>query len=104
MQAIKKFKDLPWKGPTYDDPWYAGYDAPEPRLPGHRIYVPKDTSLGSIAAAFTAAYKVGETRVGLKEWPGFTVSMDIGETAGQSVGWPYINLFPVFEKKEDTDV
>lgn len=94
MQAIKKFKELPWKDPTYEDPWYAGYDAAEPRSPGHRIYVPKDTSLGSISAAFTAAYKVGETRVGIQEWTGFTVVMEVGESAGQTIGWPHIHLIP----------
>ena len=94
MQQIKKFKDLPWKDPSYEDPWYAGYDAPEPRCSGHRIYVPKDISLGSMAAAFTAAYKVGETKVGLREWSGFSVVMEIGESAGQEIGWPHIHLLP----------
>lgn len=94
MQAVKKFKDLPWKDPSYEDPWYASYDAVEPRCSGHRVYVPKDTSLGSIAAAFSAAYKVGETHVGLKEWSGFAVIMEMGESAGQTVGWPHIHLLP----------
>lgn len=103
MQQVKKFKDLPWKDPSYEDPWYASYDAPEPRCQGHRIYVPKDTSIGSISASFVAAYKVGETHVNLKKWTGFTINIDFGEAAGQRISWPHLNLLPVDITKEETD-
>jgi diadenosine tetraphosphate (Ap4A) HIT family hydrolase len=94
MQPIKRFKDLPWTDPGYTDTWYASYDAPDPRCPGHRIYVPKDTSHGSVSCAFTAAYKVGETRVNLGDWTGFVIKMEFGESAGQEVGWPHLHLTP----------
>lgn len=92
MDNIKKFKDVPWKDPTFEDIWYASYDTSET---GHRIYVPKENTIGCIAAAFAAAYKVGETMVGLKQCHAFTVSMENGAAAGQTVGWPHIHLFAV---------
>lgn len=95
MQQIKKFSELPWTNPTYDNPWYAGYDAPDPIIEGHRIYVPKEKTLGCITAAFGAAYQVGDTMAGIGQWAGFKLTMEIGQEAGQTVGWPYIHLIPV---------
>ena len=95
MQQFKKFKDLPWENPVYEDVWYSSYMAPEPLCKDHKIYVPKENTMGCISAAFVAAVKVGDAFVGSKQWSAFKIVMEIGENAGQTIGWPHLHLLPV---------
>lgn len=94
MQQIKRFKDLSCPAFAYQDNWYASYDAPNPRTLGHKIFVPKENSLGFMNLAFNAAYKLGTTMVDMKRWSGFKLLVEYGESAGQTVGWPQIHLLP----------
>lgn len=95
LQTYKKYKDLPWTSPMFEDEWYASYMSKEPRVPEHRIYVPKDTSINCISAAFISACKVGDVMVGTNQWAGYKIIMETGEEAGQIIGWPHIHLLPV---------
>lgn len=97
ITPIKKFKDLPWENPLYEDVWYASFYAIEPRCRDHRVYIPKENTLGCISCAFSSAYKVGETFVGTNQWKGYSIIFENGEEAGQTIGWPIIHLLPILQ-------
>jgi diadenosine tetraphosphate (Ap4A) HIT family hydrolase len=94
MQTYKRFKDLPWNNPLHEDVWYASF-APDEETDDYRIYVPKETTPTCLSAAFIAAYKVGEVKVGTGEWSAFSIQMNIGEKSNQIVGWPHLHLVPI---------
>jgi len=97
MLDVKTFDDLPWKDVHYDNQWYCSFNSPDPISPGHLIYAPKDLNASSLAAAFKAAYDVGEFMVKTKQWDGFNLGLNYGESAGQNTNWPHLHLIPRFD-------
>lgn len=102
MLKIKRFKDLPWLNPLFEDIYYCSYDARHPKTMGHRVFVPKDNSTVGINHTFNAAYKFGTTHVEMGRWKAFKLVMEHGEAAGAEFNWPHIHLLPIpHEPKEE---
>lgn len=65
-----------------------------PVTDGHRLYVPKYNDSGMLLAAFEEAIHAGLEKVNTGEWDGFNIGLNVGEAAGQTVGWPHVHLIP----------
>jgi len=106
MKKVKRFKELPFYNPLYEDNYYSSYDARAPRVIGHRVFIPKENNTVSINHTFNSAYKFGTTHVEMKRWDGFKLLIEYEEAAGADFNWPMIHLLPVVintEKEEIND-
>lgn len=103
MQKVKRFKEVPLLNPTYEDIYYASYEARYPRCLGHKIFVPKENNTVSINHTFNSAYKFGTTHVEMGKWMAFELLIEHGEAAGAEFNWPHIHLLPVLDKKEENE-
>jgi hypothetical protein len=92
---IKRFEKLPFKDPFHQDVWYASFFPENPRVTGHKIYVPKEQTSACMIAAFDAAYRFGSMMQQMGKFKAFHVCIDQGEEAGQEIGWPIIHMLPV---------
>ncbi len=68
-----------------------------PVTEGHMLFVPLDPKNTNLA--FNKALKIAEEKVDSKEWEGFNIGLNYGESAGQSIEWPHVHLIP--RKKGD---
>jgi diadenosine tetraphosphate (Ap4A) HIT family hydrolase len=85
---------VPWDTIVRDDFHVAVYLDKYPCTPGHLLFVPKYNTLGVLNDAFKDAIQHGKTMVALKQWDGFNIGLNYGESAGQTVQWPHIHLIP----------
>ena len=103
MKTYKKFKEIPLTNPSFQDMYYASYDAPEPRCIGHKIFIPKEDATSFINTTFHCAYKYGTTMVDMKRWKGFKLVMEHGGIKGQIFGWPHFHLIPIANETKVDD-
>jgi diadenosine tetraphosphate (Ap4A) HIT family hydrolase len=104
MIKVKRFKELQLSNPLYEDTYYCSYDAGQPRVLGHRVFIPKENTTVNLNHAFHSAYKFGTAQVEMNRWAGFKLLIEHGEAAGAEYNWPHIHLLPIPNKeKEETN-
>jgi diadenosine tetraphosphate (Ap4A) HIT family hydrolase len=93
--------DVPWKDPVNEDEHVLTFKDGYPVTEGHLLFVPKYNSVPVLMHALKDAVEHGLGKVEDKEWDGFNIGINIGESAGQTVMWPHVHLIP--RQKGDTE-
>jgi len=86
--------NVPWDTIVRDDFHVTVYLDKYPCTAGHLLFVPKYNTLGVLNDAFRDAMEHSKTMVELKQWDGFNLGINYGESAGQTVNWPHIHIIP----------
>lgn len=86
--------DIPWTKPIKKDFHVSVFKDAYPVTDGHLLFVPNYNHPNSIQEAFRYAIKHGTKLVKQGEIDGFTVGMNCGEAAGQTINYPHIHFIP----------
>lgn len=86
--------DAPWTELLDEDYHVKVFKDKYPVTDGHVLYVPKYNTIHVTMDAIEDAIRYGLEQVQKGEWDGFNVGMNVGEAAGQTVGWPHVHLIP----------
>jgi ATP adenylyltransferase len=84
----------PWDNLVSEDFHVSVFLDKYPVTEGHLLYVPKYNTVHVLTDALESAVQYGLKQVQEGLWDGFNVGLNVGEAAGQTVGWPHVHLIP----------
>lgn len=84
----------PWTELVEEDYHVKVFQDKYPVTEGHLLFVPKYNTVHVLMDAMEDAVRYGLQKVETKEWDGFNLGINIGQAAGQTVGWPHVHLIP----------
>lgn len=84
----------PWTGCVREDFHVNVYNDKYAVTEGHKLFIPKYSTVKVLEDAFNEAVNFGIRMVENGECDGFNVGLNWGKSAGQTVAWPHVHLIP----------
>lgn len=95
---------VPWGEPFNKAPWYTSYREFNGDDIKRYIFVPEDTQGAGLSSSIINAYNLATMHRKVDNWLGFTLTVKVGEAAGQEIDRPYVEVIPVREENGTTDL
>ena len=92
--CIDDSESAPWTDLEIEDFHVKVFKDAYPVTTGHRLYVPMYNNVDVLRDSVMDAVLRGIKGIEDKEWDGFNVGMNIGESAGQTCAWPHVHMIP----------
>jgi hypothetical protein len=95
MAKSDKLGPIPWTDVVNITPWYTAYREMDDGLLKRYMFVPSDNSSIGVMTSMVSCYNLAQAQKSMDGWSGFTVLLRIGESAGQEIDRPYIEMIPI---------